>query len=232
MNVPATGGIVIVGDRSSGVLAHSAIDQVFERFGGSVGSHWLGTGEITPRHLERMGGIWLAPGSPYRSLEGALMACQRAREHRIPFLGTCGGFQHAVLEFARNVAGMADAAHGEIDPDSVKQVVSLMQCGLVEREAGVRFEVGSRLQSLMGVVESLEGYHCRYGLNPGFRAVLEDAGFRFTAVDSAGEIRGGELAHHPFFVGTLFQPERWALRGKLHPVVRGFIDAVRFRSPG
>ena len=232
MNAPVSGGIVIVGDRSSDVLAHSAIDQVFERFGGSVERHWLGTREVTSRELERAGGIWLVPGSPYCSLEGALMACQWAREQHLPFLGTCGGFQHAVLEFARNVAGMADAAHGEVQPDSEKQVVSLMQCGLVEREAGVRFEVGSRLRSLMGVDESLEGFHCRYGLNPGFRAVLEDAGFRFTAIDSAGEIRGGELPEHPFFVGTLFQPERWALRGKLHPVVRGFIEAVRFRSPG
>jgi CTP synthase (UTP-ammonia lyase) len=160
------------------------------------------------------------------------MACRWARERRVPFLGTCGGFQHAVLEFARNVAGIAGAAHGEIHPDPAAQVIALMQCGLVEQEAGVRFETGSRLRSLMGVGESLEGYHCRYGLNPEFRAALETAGFRFTAVDFAGEIRGGELPQHPFFVGTLFQPERWALRGKLHPVVRGFIDAVRFRSPG
>ena len=160
------------------------------------------------------------------------MACRWARENRVPFLGTCGGFQHAMLEFARNVAGIADAVHGETDPDSTAQVIALMQCGLVEQEAGVRFETGSRLRALMGVDESLESYHCRYGLNPEFRAVMEAADFRFTAFDSAGEVRGGELPLHPFFVGTLFQPERQALRGVVHPVIHGFVDAVRNRTAG
>jgi CTP synthase (UTP-ammonia lyase) len=224
--------LAVIGDRSEAVLAHSAIPQALALSGAGVEWQWLGTEEVTLQRLESVDGIWLVPGSPYRSLEGALLACRWARENWVAFLGTCGGFQHALLEFAQNVAGIADAAHGETDPDSATQVIALMQCGLVEREARVRFQTGSRLRLLMGVDESLEGYHCRYGLNPDHRAGLEAAGFRFSAFDAAGEVRGGELPDHPFFVGTLFQPERHALRGVVHPVIRGFLDAVRNRAAG
>ncbi len=71
-----------------------------------------------------------------------------------------------------------------------------------------------------------EGYHCNYGVNLAYRARLEDAGLRFTGFDAAGDIRAFELPRHRFFLGTLFQPERSALRGVSHPLVEAFVTAV------
>ena len=71
-----------------------------------------------------------------------------------------------------------------------------------------------------------EGYHCRYGLNADYRAALEGAGLRFTALDANDEVRACEWPAHPFFVGTLFQPERAILRGELHPIIDAFVAAT------
>lgn len=73
--------------------------------------------------------FWCAPGSPYRSLTGALDAIRFAREERVPFIGTCGGFQHAVIEYARNVLGFADARHAEYDPYASSDLfISALSC--------------------------------------------------------------------------------------------------------
>ena len=90
-------------------------------------------------------GLWCVPTSPYRSMEGALLAIRYARESGVPFLGTCGGFQHAVIEYARNVLGWADAEHAETAPDAARAVISLLECPLVETSGVVRFVPGSRI---------------------------------------------------------------------------------------
>ena len=70
---------------------------------------------ISEDELAAYAGWWIAPGSPYRSMNGALRIIRYAREHDVPLLGTCGGYQHVVLEYARNVLGFADAAHAEYE---------------------------------------------------------------------------------------------------------------------
>ncbi len=70
---------------------------------------------------------------------------------------------------------------------------------------------------------SIEGYHCSYGLNPKFRSTLEDGKLAITAFDEQGEVRAIELAGHPFFIATLFQPELSALEDKLHPLIQAFV---------
>jgi CTP synthase (UTP-ammonia lyase) len=97
---------------------------------------------------------------------------------------------------------------------------------LVEKSGVVRFVAGSRLRAAYGVDEASEGYRCNYGLNVAYRRALEEAGLRFTAFDEDGAVRGAELPDHPFFVGTLFQPERAALRGQLPAVVKAFVDSI------
>lgn len=218
--------LLVIGDRDDSIPAHAGIVRSFQLAGLDLEWSWLSSLEATSETLENATGIWLVPGSPYQSTEGALLACRWARERDIPFLGTCGGFQHALLELAVNALGISDAAHAEMNPESATQVIHLLACGLVGVRAGVRFAPGSRLAALAGTVESEEGYQCRYGVNPEFRSALESAGFRFTAFDQHGEIRGGELPGHQFFFGTLFQPERAALEGRLHPIVSGWMRAA------
>ena len=108
---PAPARVALVGDRSPHVRAHQRIpgliDALCQREGLILDSYWIGSDEVTdPGGLAGFDGIWLLPGSPYRSEAGAIAAARSARERLIPFLGTCGGFQHAVLEFARDVCGV------------------------------------------------------------------------------------------------------------------------------
>src|SRR5690606_14298420 len=142
------------------------------------------------------------------------------RETRLPFLGTCGGFQHAVLDYARQVLGWADAEHAELNPAAARPVILPLSCALVEVHGQVRLAAGSRLGQAYGTQWTDEGYHCRYGLSAEFAAALEQGPLRICAWDADGDPRGVELDGHPFFVATLFQPERAALAGRLPPLVR------------
>ena len=161
-----------------------------------------------------------------RGIEGALAAARTAREERIPFLGTCGGFQHALLEIAQDLAGIADAGHAETDPDGSSLIVTRLSCSMVEQTGTVHFARGSLLRAAYGSDSATEGYRCNFGLNPLYQSALEAAGLRFTSWDDAGEIRGAELPGHPFFAGVLFQPERAALRGEVPPLVLSFVKAA------
>jgi CTP synthase (UTP-ammonia lyase) len=96
--------------------------------------YWISTAEAAECDLSGFDGIWLTPGSPYASFAGALATARAARENGIPYLGTCGGFQHAIVEYARNVCGVADAHHEEIDPGAGELVIAALECSLVGHE--------------------------------------------------------------------------------------------------
>ena len=222
--------IGLVGDFNSQVVAHQAIPVALKLAGEAaalnVEGQWVPTEEVQDAaRVSGFTGLWCVPASPYRSMEGALRAIRFAREHARPFLGTCGGFQHAVIEYARNVLGWIDADHAETAPDAARTVIAPLECALVEAQGVVRFSPGSRIANAYGIAAATEGYHCRYGLNPEFETALVAGPLRATVRDEAGEVRAVELDDHPFFVATLFQPERAALRGILPPLVAAFIRA-------
>lgn len=222
--------IGLIGDHDPAVTAHQAIPVALELAGKaaslSVELQWIATDEITSKaRLSGFDGLWCVPASPYRSMDGALLGIRFARESPRPFLGTCGGFQHAVIEYARNVLGWADADHAETSPDAVRPVIAALACALVEATDTVRLLPGTRIAMAYGSGDATEGYHCRYGLNPEFQARLMAGPLRATAFDETGEVRAIELDGHPFFVATLFQPERAALRGRVPPLVAAFIRA-------
>jgi len=223
--------IGLIGDYDAGVPAHRAIPLALRDAAGVVGvevhPQWVRTDTIVGAPaLSVFNGIWCAPASPYRSMDGALLAIRHARERRIPFLGTCGGFQHAVIEYARNVLGWEDAEHAETAPAAVRAVISPLSCALVETTGAVRLLPGSRVAAAYGSSDAIEGYQCRYGLNPDFQAALLRGPLRASAQDADGEVRAVELDDHPFFVATLFQPERAALQGSEAPLVEAFVRAV------
>jgi CTP synthase (UTP-ammonia lyase) len=223
--------IGLIGDRNDDVVAHRAIPLALgmaaEACGVEIEPIWVPTDEVgNGAALAEFDGLWCVPASPYRSMEGALTAIQVARERHVPFLGTCGGFQYAVIEYARNVLGWTDAEHSETSPEASRQVIVPLLCSLVEVTAAVNLVEGSRLAQAYGVSSIVEGYHCNYGLSSDFRAALADGPLRIDAVDDAGDVRGIELDDHPFFVATLFQHERTALQGRLPPAVRAFAQAM------
>ncbi|HEX3721095.1 MAG TPA: hypothetical protein VH595_24355 [Verrucomicrobiae bacterium] len=224
--------IGLVGDYSPEVPAHVAIPKALELARAAGGRdfewRWFATARLgaCAGEVAECAGVWVAPGSPYVNMEGVFGVIRLAREKGLPFLGTCGGFQHALIEFGRNVAGLTGADHAESAPDAEILLVTRLACSLVEKSGVVRFVAGSRLRAAYGVDEASEGYRCNYGLNVAYRQALEEAGLRFTAFDEDGAIRGAELPDHPFFVGTLFQPERAALLGQLPAVVKAFVDSI------
>lgn len=221
----------LIGDRDDGVTAHRAIPLALAMAAATCDTDiepvWLPTGQVGDgAALAEFDGLWCVPASPYRSTAGALAAIRVARERHLPFLGTCGGFQHAVIEYARHVLGWADAEHAETAPQASRQVIVPLLCSLVEVSEAVHLREGSRLARAYGTPDIVEGYHCNYGLADGFREALAEGPLHINALDDAGEVRGIELDDHPFFVATLFQHERNALQGNVSPPVRAFVQAM------
>jgi len=222
--------VALIGDYNPTVTAHQAIPRALEIASRACQSAvewtWVGTDTIVmdaPKQLSQYDAIWCVPASPYASQSGALHAIRYARETGRPFLGTCGGFQHALLEFARNVMGLNDAEHAESNPNAGLLVITSLACALVEKSGWVILAKGSRLETIYGRSEIEEAYHCSYGLNAQFESRLSGTELRITGRDREGEVRAVELAKHPFFICTLFQPERAALRDEAHPLVNAFI---------
>lgn len=224
--------IAVVGDHDEGVVAHRAVPRALALAAASLGADvepvWVPTASIADdTAVASFDGIWCVPATPYRSEAGALRAIRCARLERRPFLGTCGGFQHMMIEHARAVLGWADAAFAETDPGAARPLIAPLACSLVEVSGAVRLLPETRLRAAYGVDEITEGYHCRFGINPEYRGPLFAPPMRLAAVDAAGDVRGAERSDHPFFVGTLFQPERAALAGRVPPLVAAFLQAAR-----
>jgi CTP synthase (UTP-ammonia lyase) len=230
--------IGLIGDYQPEVKAHQAIPRALALAGADLGLNVETTWLATPRlegHpeelLEQFDRLWAVPATPYHSMEGALNAIRYAREQQVPFLGTCGGFQHAIIEFARHVLGLHDADHAETSPDGSTLVIAPLSCSMVEVEASIRLVAGSRMAAIFGKLETVEGYHCNYGLNPAYQAQLEQAGMKISGFDAAGDPRTFELEGHPFFFGTLFQPERSAFKGVVHPLIRALLQPALAGQP-
>jgi CTP synthase (UTP-ammonia lyase) len=230
--------IALIGDYQPSAVAHRAIPEALKLASRDTSIplkfDWIHTATL-PVDLTQYDGVWCVPASPYANEQGALDAIRFVRENRRPFLGTCGGFQHAMVEFARNVLSVADADHAETAAEGRTLVVHRLSCSLVEVKGPVRFLAGSRLREIYGVDESLEGYHCNFGLNPQFEKAFSEAGLHIAARDESGDPRAVELKGHPFFIATLFQQERLALESRTPPLTAAFVKAAaQFRdtTPG
>ena len=225
--------VALIGDHDPAKVAHRAIPLALGLAAGAadrpVDWAWVHTSTLlgdATAHLEMFDGIWCAPGSPYANTDGAIDAIRVARERRVPFLGTCGGFQHALLEYAGAVWRIDSPAHAELDPSAADPVIAPLACALVEQSGTIRFEHGTRLQTIHGSGDAVEGYHCSYGLSPACAGRFACGGLRVSARDLAGDVRAVELDGHPFFVATLYQPERSSLEGRRHPLIAAFVEAA------
>ncbi|MEU0095284.1 hypothetical protein [Kribbella sp. NPDC006257] len=228
MNHAYSGRIALVADRSPHVRSHQRVpillDSLRERDQLDLDVYWIPTTEAGA--LGGFDGIWLLPGSPYQSESGAIAAVGAARESGTPFLGTCGGFQHAMLEFARNVCGAAGVQHGESNPEAEDQLIVALECSLDGHEGQVQVSPGTLAAELLGVERSVERYHCSYGLDSSRLDLLREHGLVFSGFDDSGDVRIAELPSHPFFLATLFQPELAGDGSRPHPVIRGFARAA------
>ncbi len=224
--------IAIVGDFNSSkpphIATNDAIGHSSARLGLSIEHRWIGTEELAPsdgtRHLAGFKGFWIAPVSPYRNLDGALAAIRLARERRIPLLGTCGGFQHIILEYARNVLGFADAEHEETAPKASQRFISQLACSLVGRSMSITLQPDSVAARAYGQTCVQEHFRSSFGVNPVYVDVLRSSALRIVGLDDEGVVRVVELADHPFFVGTLFVPQITSTSSAPHPLISDFLS--------
>lgn len=227
--------IGVVGDFQAGNPTHEAIATSIRHVGDdrTAEVEWVPTDSVLMREDQltvEFDGLWIAPGSPYRDLEGALSAISSARRDDVPLLGTCGGFQHIVLEFARSVLGFVDAHHAEYDPYASRLFVTPLSCSLAGKTMEVRLEDGSRAATAYGTTDIREEYYCNFGLNPDHEAELVEAGLAVTGRDADAEARVVELPTHRFFVGTLYVPQTSSAPGRPHPLVGAFVAAANAGS--
>ena len=129
-------------------------------------------------------------------------------------------------KYARNVRGWGDADHAETNGAGSLLLISRLTCSLTEGQGRVVFADGSRIREIYGASEATERYNCNFGLNAKFAASLQDQQLKFTAFDATGEVRAFELVDYPFYIGTLYQPERAALEGNLHSLISAFVKAA------
>jgi CTP synthase (UTP-ammonia lyase) len=214
----------VIGDfnesNATHVATNTGIQHASEALGREFEVVWLPTDESLS--FGAFAGLMCSPGSPYLSLVGALAGIRYAREHGVAFLGTCGGFQHLVLEYARNVLGVSDAEHAETNPYASRLFITPLSCSLKGKVMDVEIRPGTRAAAAYGALRSNENYYCNFGLNPEYTAQLEAAGLKVTGCDTDGAVRIMEVEGHPFCMGTLFVPQVRSAPGAPHPLVLAF----------
>jgi CTP synthase (UTP-ammonia lyase) len=221
----------VIGDFDEAYPPHAATNAAISHSAAALGLDaavaWLPT-ESLAGDLDRVASadvLWCAPGSPYRNLDGALAALRFGRENAVPTLGTCGGCQHVILEYARNVLGISDAQHAEYDPYASRLFISALTCSLVGQTMPVTLTPESIARRCYRTSRVRETYYCNFGLNPAYRQALQAGGLRITGVDDDGEARVFELAEHPFYLATLFVPQTRSTVEAPHPLVTAFLAA-------
>lgn len=203
--------------------AKTVLDLQFE-------TEWVSTDDIADNFkaiISTYNGFWIAPGSPYKSMTGALEIIRYARINNIPTLGTCGGFQHMVIEFARNVLRIKDAEHAEYDPYGSKLVVNPLSCSLAGQTLEIQItETSSKVFKIFNTDKIYEKYYCNFGLNPDYQNELNDNGFKVVGIDKSAEARILELSNHPFFIATLFVPQDNSTPDNPHKLINAFLSSM------
>ena len=206
---------------------------------------WINSEEITDMEIcrERLkdaGGILVPGGFGDRGTEGMLLAAQYAREEKVPYLGICLGMQIAVIEFARNAAGIKDACSGEFADPSEHKVIDFMPGQSDDVDKGGTLRLGSYpcriapdslMERCYGVPLISERHRHRYEFNNDYREVLTDAGLVISGISPDNRlVETVELKDHPFFLGVQYHPEFKSRPNRPHPVFAGFVEAALRRQ--
>ena len=217
-------------------LTHGGIEN-----GVQVDIRWIDSETVTdenaPELLSGCDGVLVPGGFGSRGVEGKISAIRYARERKVPFLGICLGMQMAVVEFARNAAGLTGAHSSELDSRTAYPVIDLMpdQVGVTEKGGTMRLgswpcelAEGSRAAAAYGQSHIDERHRHRYEFNNDYREKLTAAGLALTGLSPDGRlVEIVELPDHPWFVGVQFHPELKSRPNKAHPLFREFIAAAK-----
>lgn len=202
--------------------------------------HWIDSESITRENvgeiLAGLQGILIPGGFGSRGIEGMILAAEYAREHKIPYLGICLGMQIAVIEYARNKAGLLDAHSGEFDEQCANKVIDFMPGQSEDLDKGGTLRLGSypcliqentKMEECYGADLIYERHRHRYEFNNTYREKLEQTGLRISGTSPEGRlVETVELSDHPFYVGVQFHPEFKSRPNEPHPLFCGFIGAA------
>ncbi len=231
---------------------HEALTHGGVANGAQVDLRYVNSEEVTPDSVDSLlaglDGILVPGGFGKRGIEGKILTVKRARERKVPFFGICLGMQCAVIEFARDVAGLAGANSEEFDPDCADKVIYLMQewydprkKTLEQRDChsnlGGTMRLGSYpcelapssiVRSAYGKDKINERHRHRFEFNMAYRDSLEKAGLVFSGMSPDGKLAEIiELTDHPWFLGCQFHPELKSTPMRPHPLFRDFIRAAK-----
>lgn len=226
--------IAIIGDYNQNEESHclimESIKDVAEEIQGELEAQWIMSDalDVSEEHLKLFDGFWFSPGSPYKDTKNVLSAIQYARENGIPALGTCAGFQHMVIEFARNVLGLYSADSEENDTECADAVIVKLSCTLMNKKERLEIsDPNSILARTVGGNELIGEYRCNYGFHEAYRSAFQNSNLITTIVETKnGCFRGFELKEHPFFIGTLFIPQLDFRRDSSYRIIKSFVKAV------
>lgn len=222
-------------------LHHGGIENRTE-----VSIRWVDSEELEKEGAERMlsgiHGMIIPGGFGNRGTEGMIQAAEYARVRRIPYLGICLGMQMAMIEFARNVIGYADANSSELAPDTTHPVIDLMpeQKGVTDLGGTMRLgaypcvlKSGSKASELYGSEEIHERHRHRYEVNNEYRDVYEEKGMSLSGTSPDGHIvEMIELKDHPYFIATQAHPEFKSRPNHAHPLFAGLVKAAAEYAEG
>jgi len=224
--------IGIIGDKKPGYGPHTATENAImhssKQLGIGIKIEWIPTDCVKSGRtkLQDYAALWAAPGSPYINTEGAISAIQFARENKKVFLGTCGGFQHTIWEYSKNVLGMCDSKHEEISPDAVNPLISRLSCSLVGRKGRVKLLKDSISFSVYKTETIEQEFRCNYGLNPIYYEEFKGTLLEITGFGPENEPRIVELKNHPFFVATAFMPQLTSTETEPDPLICKYLETA------
>ncbi len=207
--------------------------------GAEVTIDWVDSELVTPESVDKLlkdaDGILVPGGFGDRGIEGKILSAQYAREHKVPYLGICLGMQIAVIEFARHVAGFADAHSSEFNPESTHPVIALMPDQRGNIPKGGTMRLGSypcviapdtNMSAAYGTEQIGERHRHRYEFNNDFRETLVEKGLVISGTSPNGAlVEAVELKDNPFFVGVQYHPEFKSRPNRPHPLFRAFVAA-------
>lgn len=222
-------------------LRHACIAQ-----NASLDLHWVCAEQIESDGadglLHGMDAVVVPGGFGNRGVDGKIAAIRWAREQRVPFLGLCLGMQTAVIEWARNQAGLNGATSAELDPETPHPVIHLLpeQQDVVDLGGTMRLGVypcriapGTLAQRLYGDEVVYERHRHRYEFNNAYRTLFLESGYDVSGTSPDGRlVELIELKGHPFFTACQYHPEFLSRPGRPHPLFRGLIEAAQQRLPG
>ena len=206
----------------------------------NVDIHWIASETLTEADykdkLSGLDGIIVPGGFGSRGIEGMILAARFARESNVPYFGICLGMQIAVIEFARDVAGIADAHSGEFDELCKHKVIDFMpgQSNDIDKGGTLRLgaypcmiKEGTTMKRCYGKREISERHRHRYEFNNDYRDALTNCGLTLSGISPDGRlVETVELTDRPFFVGVQYHPEFKSRPNKPHPLFKGFIAAA------